>query len=177
MLLCIVLHRSAESLRNPRPDILRPCVRLARAFLREHERRLHAESPLRTAMGLDRQTDARPADPGRPEPKLQNVAKSARRVKVDADRSGGNARAERAVQRLEGNAEALREPLLHHRGDHLEIAGIEHDAGGIAVLEADLLLQREIAQDLACCFKRKRWTLPVCVFGSASMKTTERGYL
>ena len=81
------------------------------------------------------------------------------------------------MQRLEGHTETLREPLLDRRGDHLEIAGIEDDARGIAMLEAHLLRQGEIAQGLARCFKRKRWTLPVCVFGSASMKTTERGYL
>jgi len=27
------------------------------------------------------------------------------------------------------------------------------------------------------CFRRKRWILPDSVFGSASVKTTERGYL
>ena len=101
----------------------------------------------------------------------------ARRVEFDSHGDCGNGRAERAVQRLEGNAEALRKPLLDRRVDHLEIAGIEDDARGIAVLETDLLPQSKLSHDVSCLFKRKRWTLPVCVFGSASMKTMERGYL
>src|SRR5262245_38783935 len=117
-------------------------------------------------MSLDRQADARPAYPRRPESELQHIAQPARRMKIDAERRGGNGPAERTVQRLEGNAEALREPLLHRRRDHLEIVGIEHDARGVAVLEANLLRQGERAQGLACCLRRKRCTLPVWVFGS-----------
>jgi hypothetical protein len=31
--------------------------------------------------------------------------------------------------------------------------------------------------DYCCAFKRKRWILPVCVFGSAATNLRERGYL
>src|SRR6185369_10954671 len=140
---CIVLHQFVEFVRDPRADVVGPWSRPDGTFACEHQRRFEADALLRLAIGFDREIDARPADPDRLQSEFQNVAMPAGRVEIDVDGNGGHGRG--PVQRLERNADALCEPLLHHRIDHLEIAGIEDDAGRIAMLEIDLLPDRETA--------------------------------
>src|SRR5262245_53069180 len=99
-------------MRDVRPNIVGPGLRPVHALLREHKRRPQAQSLLDTTADRDRQVDARAPEPGWPEPKFQDVAQSAGRVKIDGQSNGGNGRSPRTVQHLERNAKTLREPLL-----------------------------------------------------------------
>lgn len=80
------------------------------------------------------------------------------------------------VQRLKREADMIKEGF-DAIIDHLKVARVEYDPCWIAVFEKSFLLKNEWALCQFVLFNRKRWILPVCVFGKASTKRTSRGYL